>query len=188
MMRSGWTCAFLLALFISGEGSPAGFASDQDKGTLPEYTVKAGFLYNFAKYVDWPADAHEKDDSPLSIGIVGADPFGEELDKALKNKTVKDRRFVIRRFADTSEIARCHILFVPRTEKDRVAGILKRAESWPVLTVGEDADFAKSGGSVSVLIENERPRLEVNPETVEKARLTISSKLLKLATLVKTAK
>jgi hypothetical protein len=77
---------------------------------------------------------------------------------------------------------------VPRTENPRLSDILKRAETWPVLTVGEEGGFAKAGGVVNILIEKEKSRLEVNPDAAEKAKLTINPKLLKLAELVKTAK
>jgi hypothetical protein len=155
---------------------------------LPEYVVKAGFLFNFAKYVEWPTDAFEKSDSPISIGIVGADPFGEDLDKALRNKTVKERGFSIRRYSDPNDLKPCHILFIPRTEVGHLPEILKKTDSWPVLTVGEDEAFIKGGGAVNILIDKEKPRLEVNPEAAEKARLTINSKLLKVATIVRTPK
>lgn len=178
----------LLGLLLCGAGAAADVPRQEPSGSLPEYVVKAGFLYNFAKYVEWPGDAFPKADSPIAIGIVGADPFGDEIDKALRSKTVRERTFAIHRFRDPAELKPCHILFIPRTEKSRVAEILKRAESWPVLTVGEDEGFAKAGGSVNILIENEKPRLEVNPEAADRAKLTINSKLLKLATIVRPAK
>jgi len=172
--------ALLLALVAAAPQEPA--------KKLPEYVVKAGFLYNFAKYVEWPADAFEKPETPISIGVVGADPFGQELDKTLKDKTAQDRRFVIQRYRDAAALQRCHILFIPKSEKARVPEILKKLEEWPTLTVGEEETFAKAGGAVNILIEKERPRLEVNPEVAEKAKLTISAKLLKLATIVKSEK
>lgn len=176
----------LLACLVLGRCPPAeGFERLQDAGNLPEYVVKAGFLYNFAKYVDWPASAFENATTPITIGIVGADPFGEELDKVLTNKTVKGRSFVVLRFREPGDIKQCHILFIPKTEKARLAEILKKAELWPVLTVGEDEGFAKAGGMVNILIEKEKPKLEVNSEATEKAQLAINSKLLKIATIVR---
>lgn len=160
----------------------------QETPTLPEYVVKAGFLFNFAKYVQWPAEAFEKADSPIRIGIVGTDPFGDVLEKALKGKTVKGRPFEIQRFREPSAIARCHLLFVPRTERERLSEILKAVESWPVFTVGEDGGFCRGGGSANVLIEKETPRLEVNPDAAEKAKLTVDPKLLKVAAIVRTGK
>jgi len=163
-------------------------AAAQDSAALPEYVVKAGFLYNFAKYVEWPADAFDNAASPIVVGIVGNDPFGEEIDKALKNKVVKERAFSVVRYRELADLKRCHILFIPKSERGRLQDILKQTETWPILTVGEDEGFAKAGGTVNILIEKEKPRLEVNPEAADKARLTINSKLLKLATIVRTSK
>src|SRR5204862_187135 len=126
----------------------------------------------FAKYVEWPAGAFENADTPITIGIVGADPFGDNLEKILKNKTAKGRPFAIQRFRDSSGIQRCHILFVPRSEKEHFQEILKQIETWPVLTVGEDEGFSRGGGTTNILIEKEKPRLEVNPDAAEKAKLT----------------
>ena len=163
-------------------------AASQEPQALPEYVVKAGFLFNFAKYVEWPAEAFEKAETPITIGIVGSDPFGEGLEKTLKNKTVRNRSFVIVRFPERSALQRCHILFIPRTERDNVREILKHVQSWPVLTVGEDEGFSRAGGTTNILIENEKPRLEVNPDAAEKARLTIDPKLLKVAAIVRSGK
>jgi len=178
----------LAASFCGMTSASPGEKRQEPSGSLPEYVVKAGFLFNFAKYVEWPPEAFEKNDTPISIGIVGTDPFGDEIDKALKNKTVKDRSFSIHRFRETGDIRQCHILFVPRSEKSRLHEILKQVEPWTVLTVGEDEGFARAGIVVNILIEKEKPRLEVNTEAAEKAKLTINSKLLKLATIVRTAK
>jgi len=166
-----------------------GVAAAQDSAKkMPEYELKAGFLYNFARYVEWPADAFEKPDTPISIGIVGTDPFGPTLEKYLKDRTAQDRKFTVARFRDPGEIRRCHILFIPKTEKPRFADILKKVEGWPALTVGESEGFAKSGGAVNILIEQDKPRLEVNPDAAEQAKLTIHARLLKLATIVKPEK
>lgn len=163
-------------------------ASASDPADLPEYVIKAGFLFNFAKYVDWPADAFERPDAPISIGIVGRDPFGAELERILQGKKVKDRPFTIVRFSGAADIRRCHILFVPRTEASHLAGILEHVDGLPVLTVGEADAFTRAGGTVSVLVENDRPRLEINTDAAGRAGLTISTKLLKAATLVRTVK
>jgi hypothetical protein len=169
-----------------GTGSAA--VPQEAPQTLPEYVVKAGFLFNFAKYVEWPAEAFERAESPITIGIVGADPFGEGLEKALKNKTVRNRPFVVVRFPERADLQRCHILFIPRTEHEHLPAILKAVQAWPVLTVGEEEGFSRAGGTTNILIENEKPRLEVNPDAAEKARLTIDPKLLKVAAIVRSAK
>jgi hypothetical protein len=182
------SAALALGAGAAGVHPQAALPQPQEPPALPEYVVKAGFLFNFAKYVEWPAEAFDKADTPISIGIVGADPFGDGLEKTLKNKTVRNRSFVVLRFPDRSGLQRCHILFIPRTEKENLAAILKQVESWPVLTVGEDDGFSRAGGTTNILIEKEKPRLEVNPDAAERARLTIDPKLLKVAAIVRTGK
>lgn len=176
----------LLMALALGAGSAA--LPQEASQTLPEYVVKAGFLFNFAKYVEWPAEAFEKAESPITIGIVGTDPFGDGLEKALKNKTVRSRPFVVVRFPERTGLQRCHILFIPRTEHENLPAILKAVQAWPVLTVGEEEGFSRAGGTTNILIENEKPRLEVNPDAADKARLTIDPKLLKVAAIVRSGK
>jgi hypothetical protein len=165
-----------------------GSAPENAPGTLPEYVVKLGLLYNFAKYVEWPPEAFDRPDSPLVLGIVGDDPFGQELERTLGDKSVGNRAFAFRRFKRAADIDRCHILFVPRSEEERVPSILERAKRWPILTVGEEEGFPLAGGMATILIAGERPKLEVNVEAAERTNLTIQSKLLRLATIVKAGK
>lgn len=188
---SKWRVPLAAAVIFSTWASSgrAGEPDRQDPGKkMTEYELKAGFLYNFGKYVEWPADAFEAKETPIAIGIVGTDPFGPALEKTLKDREAQDRKFSILRFRDAGEIRRCHILFIPKSEKPRYAAIFKAVEAWPTLTVGELEGFAGTGGTVNILIEKERPRLEINPDAAERARLTIQARLLKLAILVKTEK
>ena len=152
---------------------------------LSEYELKAGFLYNFAKYVDWPEDAFDNPSAPFVVGIVGRDPFGEALARALRGKQLEGRSFRIERFGTPADIGRCHVLFVPRAEAARTAEVLKAVEGKPVLTVGEDGAFPRAGGMVAVLVKNERAALEINREASERAGLVLDARLLRVATLVK---
>jgi hypothetical protein len=161
-----------------------GSAQEATTDALPEYVLKAGFLYNFAKYVEWPPDAFASPETPISIGVVGRDPFGPDLERTLRDKTVNSRRFEIRRYPAAAEIEPVHILFVPQTEHASVAGILKRVERLPVLTVGEAEDFPAGGGVVAILISESRARLHINPQAAEAQHLAIAPKLLRIATIV----
>ena len=163
-------------------------ANEQDPPQFSEYVLKAGFLFNFAKYVEWPADAFAKPESPIIVAVVGPDPFGADLEKVLKGKTAKGRPLAIERFREAAEVARCHILFVPRSESSRLPDIMKRLAGRPTLTVGEDQAFCKAGGALNILVERERARLEANPDAAERAKLTIDTKLLRAATIVKAEK
>jgi|SRR5688572_3527963 len=183
----GRILAGALLFLVVARGAAAPEVQDPPK-KMSEYELKAGFLLNFAKYVEWPPGAFEKKETPITLGILGEDPFGATLEKTLKDREAQDRKFEIVRFRDLGEVKRCHILFVPKTEKANVPEILKAVEGWATLTVGESEGFAAAGGLVNILIEKERPRLEINTEAADKAKLTIQAKLLKVATLVKTEK
>lgn len=150
---------------------------------VPEYVLKALFLLNFAKYVEWPPGAFENPSAPFFIGVLGRDPFGEVLEATLKGKLARGRPVKIRRFGRPRDVADVHILFVPRAEEDKLPELLERPG--PVLLVGESERFCRLGGALSVLIEEGRPRLEANPRAAARADLTIDAKLLKVASVVR---
>lgn len=176
-----------LALGLLCMLSAHGRAQEGGPDAAPEYVLKAGFLFNFAKYVEWPAGAFASPDAPISIGVVGSDPFGADLERTLRDKTVNNRRFEIRRYAGHAEVEPVHILFVPQTERERVVRILERVDRMPVLTVGEDEAFPRGGGVVAILIRERRARLHINPEAAEAQHLAIAPKLLRIATIVTSA-
>jgi hypothetical protein len=149
---------------------------------LSEYQVKAAFLYNFARFVDWPADSP---DSPFVIGIVGDDPFRGALESAVKGKTVNGRPVLVRRFTSAESAHGCQILFISGSERGRLQSILDSLNGSAVLTVGETEGFARSGVAINFVIENDRVRFEVNVEAAERVQLKISSKLLSIARIVK---
>ena len=177
-----WLALALLCLV-----STHGRAQEAPPDALPEYVLKAGFLYNFAKYVEWPAEAFASPEAPISIGVVGSDPFGPDLERTLRDRTVNNRRFEVRRYPGFETLEPVHILFVPQTERARVARILERVERLPVLTVGEDEQFPQGGGVVAILIRDSRPRLHINAAAAEQQRLAIAPKLLRIATIVTSA-
>jgi hypothetical protein len=153
-----------------------------------EYAVKAAFVYNFAKYVEWPADAFPKPDSPFVIGIVGKDPFDGALDRTIQGKNVNGHAFVIRRLGFDQDMAQCEIIFVSSSERDKVGRLPGTLKNAPVLAVGESAGFASHGGHIGFFSEQGRIRFEINPEAAKRARLNISSKLLALARIVSDSK
>jgi hypothetical protein len=172
---------------LCSSGLPRDVRSQQPSQDVPEYVLKAGFLYNFAKYVEWPEESFATAETPISIGVVGADPFGVELENTLANKTINGRRFEIHRYRQPEQIEGVHILFVPHSENGRMAAILERVRNRPVLTVGEHEGFPRRGGVVAIVIEERRPTLQINPEAAEVQKLEIASKLLKVARIVKNA-
>jgi hypothetical protein len=145
-----------------------------------EYQVKAVFLYNFAKFVEWP----EQDvaDGRLLLCIFGADPFGQDIDTSIDGKTVRGKRLTVTRMGVGDELRRCQILFVPAAELIQWPLIFEELRGAPVLTVGEGDGFAARGGMINFLIEDRKVRFEINPTASQVAGVRISSQLLKLAT------
>ena len=152
----------------------------------PEYLIKAAYLYNFAMFVDWPPDAFATRTSPFVIGILGADRFDRALERTVSGKRIDKRPIVVRRVDAPHELKRCHIVFVSSSDAARNADVLGRLDGLPVLVVGETPDFARRGGSIAFLVEDNRVRFEVNLDAARRAKLTISAKLLSLAKTVRT--
>jgi hypothetical protein len=153
-----------------------------------DYQVKAVFLYQFANFVEWPAKTFAKPDDPLVIGVVGDDPFGVILDETVRDVAVNQRKLVVRRFQRSDDLAQCQILFVSRSEKDRIPQILATVQDKSVLTVSETEKFASSGGIVNFILVEGRVKFEINPEAAERAGLRPSAKLLAVAKVVKSVK
>lgn len=156
----------------------------QDEG-IGEYHVKAAFLYNFAKFVEWPPETMPSGSAPLVLGVVGEDPFGQVLEETIKGKTVNGQELVIRRFTRIQGASGCHILFISSSERKRLAEIIDGLRGSSVLTVSDMERFAQRGGIISFTMENNKVRFEVNLDSAERAGLKISSKLLTLAKIVR---
>lgn len=149
-----------------------------------EYQVKAAFLYNFAKFVQWPADAFGGPSAPLVICIAGEDPFGNYLTRIVAGKTINGRRLIVEGRPETADFRSCHIVFADVAEKKHLPQILGGLKDAPVLTVGETDGFTQEGGVVNFYLEQNRVRFEINVAAAARGRLKISSKLLALARIV----
>lgn len=150
-----------------------------------EYQVKAAFLFNFSQFVDWPAEAFPSSDTPLVIGVLGEDPFGSFLDQIVANERFRGRPFQVRRYATVDEITTCHILFINRSAGDRPEVILAGLKRRPIVTVSDADGFAQHGGMIRFVTDRNRIRLEINLAAVDAAHLTISSKLLRVAEIIR---
>lgn len=151
----------------------------------PEYQLKAVFLFNFTRFVEWPATTYAADDTPFVIGVLGHDPFGDSLDEAVKDEKVDSHPMVVRRLQSPAEIAGCQIVFLGRDSGVSLDALLAATKNHPVLTVGDGTDFAKRGGMMRFVVENSRVRLRVNLGAVRQAGLVVSSKLLRSVEIVK---
>jgi hypothetical protein len=149
-----------------------------------EYQIKAAFLFNFAQFVEWPASAFPEAGTPLCIGVLGEDPFGNILNEIVKGEKVDGHSLVIRRYSQVSEINACHILFVGNSEKSRMEEIVAGLNGQTILTVGEAEGFTAKGGMIRFVVENNKIRLKINLDAARKAGLQISSKLLRPADIV----
>jgi YfiR/HmsC-like len=173
-----------------------------------EYETKAGYLLNFVEFVEWPSGTFADAQAPITVGVMGKDPFGAELDK-LQGKVVHGRKLQIKRFKGAMEfrgeetpgrrqdglllrqsqklveLKSCHILFISSSEKKHVPLILKPLKGASVLTVSETDGFADGGGVINFLEDGKRVQIEINLDAAERARLKISSKLLSLARIIK---
>ncbi len=149
-----------------------------------EYEIKAAFLYNFAKFAEWPSSAFSSPKQPLNICVFGRDPFGRALDDALLGKAIGDHPASLVHAHQLPELVGCHIIFVSAAETPRLAEILGSLRGHNVLVVGETEGFASAGGAIQLVLDENRVRFVINPDATNRAGLKISSKLLALAIIV----
>ncbi len=148
-----------------------------------EYDVKAAFLYNFTKFVEWPPSAFPSDSS-MQLCVLGQDPFGKSL-MAFGGEAVAGRRLQLVRAREIQKPEGCQILFISRSERHRMPEVLRELQDTPVLTVADTDGFLDRGGIINFTLEGSKVRFEINQQAAERAGIKISSKLLRLATHVK---
>ena len=150
-----------------------------------EYQVKAAYLYNFGRFVEWPAKSRAAKDGPFTICVLGQDPFGPTLNAILADETIAGKNVVTERIPRPEDAVKCQILFISSSEESQLKHILATLDTASVLTVSDLPQFSRSGGMVQFVLEGTRVRFEVNLAPTEHAGLTLSSELLKLATSVR---
>ena len=170
-MRFRLSFALVFAIrVIAGESAPP----------LDEYHVKAAFLYNFARFVDWPTEAFRDPGEPFSICVIGEDPFGRSLDDVVAGKAIGGRPVSLRRISDFRQAATCHVLFVGSSVDKHALSVLASSRS-AVLTVGDAANSSSGELMIRFTMENGKVRFEINAAAADRASLHISAKLLSLA-------
>jgi hypothetical protein len=150
----------------------------------PEYQVKAVFLLHFAQFVDWPDQAFGDSQTPLSICVLGEDPFDGYLDDTVRGEKVNERSFVVRRSHNLGDMAGCHILYISSSEVGRLKQDIAAVKGQSVLTVSDSDGFDRLGGMIGFTLADSRVRLEINPDAAKAANLKLSSKLLQAARIV----
>lgn len=143
--------------------------------------IKATFLYHFSSFVEWPPGSFAEPESPLIIGILGADPFGNFLDELVEGEKAGGHPIIVQRFSEIKEVKKCHILFINSAQP---AEALKALVHRSILSVGDSEQFIRSGGIIRFFLDNGKIRLEISKSAARQAKLNISSKLLRVAKTV----
>jgi hypothetical protein len=149
-----------------------------------EYQVKAVFLFNFAQFVEWPAQVFGSADTPFTLCVLGEDPFGPELDEAVKGESVKGHPLTVQRHRSVTELGTCQILFIGASERARLDSIIQGIDDHAILTVSDIEGSAERGAIIQFASEHNRLRLRINVQKAQSAGLTLSSKLLRPAEIV----
>ena len=173
----------LIWIFILLTLPVSNFMADDTSPSL-EYQIKAGFTCKFVKFVKWPMEVFPEKGTPFTIGILGKDPFGSVMDEAIKDLTIKKRKFAVKRYNDVNGLEFCHILFIARSERERLDKIITQLHESPTLTVSEMDGFCQQGGMINYVIKYNKVRFEVNVEAAREAGLEISTQFLRLADIV----
>jgi hypothetical protein len=182
---AGFRGAVLAGVLVLAPPSIA-WAAAQAPGvpTTAEYELKAAFLFNFTRFVEWPAEAFASASAPITIGILGDDPFGSSLDDMIANELVHGRKLTVRRYASVEELEPCQILFVCPGELEHWEAIASKLGKRAILTVGDGSGFTARSGMIGFEMVNHHLRLRVNLAATRAAKLVISSQLLRQAKIV----
>lgn len=165
------------------EGAQEGGATTGEYSPISrEYHLKAAFLRYVAKFVEWPAESLSA--GVINLCVMGLVPSFEALN-SINGKEVNDRTIVISKISEVNEAkGKCQILFITKTEEDKVKKIISAVENLPILAFGDMEHFAEVGGDMNFYVLNNRLAIMINPPQVEKARLKISERMLKVVTVV----
>jgi hypothetical protein len=151
---------------------------------LTESEVKAGFVFNLTKFVDWPEGVLADVRDPIILCIVGGDPLGNVLNRVVYGQSVRGRTISVRRYEFGQDLRHCQVLFVSGSEQARVSQIVESLRRASVLTVSDADRFAEAGGVVEFAVEGDRVRFIINRDAASQAKLQISAKLLTLGRVI----
>ena len=178
--------AIIISAFVGGFPLFVLFSDcawSREEVTVTEYDVKAAFLLNFVRFVDWSDRMRGDTDKELILGIAGEDRFGNALN-LIRGAKVKSRTLVIKNVVDSNSLINCDILFISASEKDRLPTLMAALKDLPILTVSEIEGFAQRGGIINFITVEKKIRFEINPDAAKQVGIHISSQLLQLARIV----
>ena len=158
--------------------------ANAESRSVREYRIKAAFLYNFARFTEWPADKFRDENAPMILCVMGVDPFGPILENTVLSKKIKGRSIIVERTATIDNLRACHVLFVSSSEWNDLPEIIESLSGAAVLTTGDMDRFAKRGGIIKLTTKGNKIRFEINPKAAERAGVKLSSYLLNLATII----
>jgi hypothetical protein len=175
----------LTILLIGSLVLPLAVPALQSPGDRAEYDIKAAFVFNFARFTEWPVEAFSGPNAPLVLGIYGVDPFSRAAVDDIASRPISGRRVEVRKLDDLKAVEGCHILFINGVDDKALAALIGAVKNKHVLTVGQGDRFGAVGGMIRFFIEDTKVRFEVNLREVQRADLKISAKLLSLAKVVR---
>jgi hypothetical protein len=151
---------------------------------ITEYQVKAAYLANFGRFVEWPTSVAVAKSESFNICVLGQDPFGADLDAAVAGETIGGAHVLAKRISRPQDAVDCRILFISSSEVSQWKEILTTLKTLSVLTVSDMPQFARRGGIIQFLLDGSRVRFDINLAATERVGLNLSSELLKLAVTV----
>ncbi len=166
-----WLLCFFMGMQLLQAQTPAS----------KEYKVKAVFIYNFIQFVDWPQNSFASETSPFIIGILGDDPFGTAIDEVVAGEKFDRHPVIVQRYHDVKEIKNCQILYLSSGEAEHLREDLAVLPGTGMLTVSDNNNFARMGGMIRFFTQNNKIRLQINPDAARAVNLIISSKLLRVS-------
>ncbi len=181
--RRSRVCITSVAIFVW-----FGLAAHTCAQTVEESQLKAAYLYNLAKFVEWPVESFQRSDSPVEICVAEDERTSDALEQAASGRRVNGRPVDVRRTRSSAQFKACHILFIGFSGKERIVEVLRGLRGMSVLTVGQSGQFIMLGGMINLARKNSTIELEIDPEAATAAGLKISSRLLVVAQLVKAAR
>lgn len=159
-------------------------AAKSESRPSSEYQLKAAFLYNFAKFIEWPTEAMGDENRPFNVCFAGDKSIGRELQEVVSGKSTGNHIIRVIQVHTPADSRGCHILFITAAATSQEPHLLALLRDSSVLTVGETPGFCSRGGVINFWIDSDRVRFEISPKASQRAHLLPSSKLLRLARVV----